>query len=176
MSKPFEEGPVLIRFETQPDFPVVDLSDSNTEMLATYILPQAGGVEQYARDLHPHHQGLAYLALTYKGKSEGYTLPPDEAEAFSRGFAAFEYVSMAVHPRVYDGSLAVHQAHLTLVTGGYFTDMELADRSDAWMDARPNVVDLMSRVSLLRAETAGQLSARLIGAQVACELQLPLVA
>lgn len=126
MNKILSPDQHIIQLHMQPDFPMVDLTEDNTEMLK-YILGHAAGLEAYTRDLADKqrfiHQ-IANRAARLLGLHTQYD--PAELYAFSNGFAGFETISDLVHPaRVYDLASANAQVAKFLVDTRDIFDIEV---------------------------------------------------
>jgi hypothetical protein len=166
----------FLHIETQSNFPASDLTDANAEVLP-YVLGDKSGINSHAKYLRDYQQPLysvAYSALRFSDKPADYST--DEYRAFTRGFATFEAIASVVRPvAIYDTAHAALIAQWNLMQYGSFADVELARRSKNWPDERPNVHDVVIIMGERRGETIKQLHARVIGAQIAFELQRPLL-
>lgn len=86
--------------KSQPNFPNEDLTDSNAGII-NYCLQEVGGERAYAEYLQKSMRALqttAHEALRICGVQVDYS--QDEYESFCGGFAAFEYASLLVNPRI----------------------------------------------------------------------------
>jgi hypothetical protein len=169
MSSPF------IHLEPQSDFPASDLTDDNDDILV-HVLSDEAGVESHAIYLQQYQRALyetAHMALLYCDYPAENSF--DEYQAFTRGFATFETISSLVRPGVYDTSFAALRAQWMLMAPGEFTDVELAKRTKSWPDERPNTHGAVITIGEKRGESMNQLRSRAIGAQIAFELQRPIL-
>lgn len=97
----------LIQFEEQPHFPMVDLTESNANMLK-YTLDNNPGVDAYAEYLQ-EHQNYMYMIANQALQSMGIRVEysPAEQYSFSHGFCGFETISSLVNkPQEYDNLMA----------------------------------------------------------------------
>lgn len=188
-----------VNLEFQPDFPQVDLSEDNADMLKFYLSREPG---LYAQAEHLQHYQksiytLANQALKILQIETHYE--PSELAAFSHGFASFEIINDLVHPpRIYDMNLARAQArrlfispedtfelelaHLIENNGNLpatppsvlptnAVEFELADRHAKWVEEYPHTNDVIVKFGEEREETIAQLHSRMIGAHFAFQLQ-----
>jgi hypothetical protein len=169
------EHPKLIVLETQPDFPGQDLSSNNAEILGTYYLRHIIGLEAEAERLFEHQRALFEVAqLSLWMRNIVIDNAPKEYRSFTGGFAAYELVQAMVTGLAYDTDLAVMQADLRLINSTNAPFVEIAERSVLWPFERPNLYQAISASGEARSENEAQLQARVIGAQMAFELQRPL--
>ncbi len=164
--------PSINVLQHQPDFPNEDLCDSNAPLVEYYLRERPSDIShaEYLGNslIMVHHTG--HYALRLCGIDVDYS--EQEYLAFSRGFAAFEYMSLLVNPRQYNGSLAVRNTSELLVDAGDLADLELANRRKVWPAMYPNAFGVIASVGSSRGQTMKQLHAATLGAQVACELQM----
>lgn len=158
--------------ERQPNFPNEDLTDSNVDHVRYYLseIHDDAAYANFLRDsLRMLHQ-TGHQALQICGVEVDYS----EAEyfAFCEGFAAFEYVSTLVNPRLYDGNIAVANARELLVKNADFADLELANHHAAWFQTHPNTHGVIINAGAEKGETMKQLQVMGMGAQIACEFQM----
>ena len=161
----------LVVIKRQPNFPNEDLDEKNVPIMEFYLHEhhEADSHAKYLSEtLRPIHL-TAHYALQLSGVEVDYT--PDEYEAFCKGFAAFEYVSLMVNPRHVREQLVVRNVHTLLTANDVIPEIELADRRQPWVETFPNVNDVLTHASVQQGETLPQLYSRTMGAQVAWELQ-----
>lgn len=167
---------LFIYLSPQPDFPASDLTDTNAELLP-HLLNDNPGIESQARHLQNYQHALyktAYNALRFSDYPADDSL--QEYQAFTRGFATFEAISSVIRPAfVYDTSYASFKVQLSLIEPGAFVDVELAKRYKAWPEERPRIYDVVTKVGAKQGETFNQIRSRIIGAQIAFELQRPIL-
>lgn len=166
----------FIHLETQHDFPASDLTEVNADILP-YVLDDNSGVESHAVFLQKHQRSLyktAYKALLYCDYPAENSF--EEYQAFTRGFATFEAISSLVRPiGAYDTTFAALRAQWLLMAPGEYIDVELGKRTKTWPDERPNTHGTVVAIGEKRGETMNQLRSRAIGAQIAFELQRPIL-
>ncbi|HEY8886437.1 MAG TPA: hypothetical protein VIM31_02995 [Candidatus Microsaccharimonas sp.] len=166
--------PVIV-LEAQPDFPGEDLSTSNAEMMGTYYLRHTEGLDGEAERLFEHQRALFELAqLALWLRNIRIDDAPKEYRSFTQGFAAYELVQSLVTGAAYNTGLAVMRADLHLINSNNAPFAEVAERTVLWPFERPNLYQAITTAGEARAETESQLHSRVIGAQLAFELQRPL--
>ena len=156
----------------QPDFPNEDLKDANVPLMEFYLkeMHEAKAHAHFlAESMRPLHL-TAHYALQQAGVEVQYT--PQEYEAFCKGFAALEYISLMVNPRYIREQLIVKNVHTLLTSSGAIPEIEIADRREAWIDMYPNIHEVVVNTGVADGETMPQLHSRAIGAQIASELQM----
>lgn len=169
------EQPKLIVLEAQPDFPAEDLSAHNADMLGMYYLRHTIGLETEAERLFDHQRALFEVAqLSLWLRNIIIDDAPKEYRSFTHGFAAYELVQALVTGAAYNTGLAVMRADLHLINSNNASFVEIAERSVFWPFERPNLYQAITISGKAREETETQLQARVIGAQLAFELQRPL--
>lgn len=154
----------------QPNFPNEDLDEKNVHIME-FFLTENHEATTHAKFLGESMRPLhltAHYALELSGVEVDYT--PAEYDAFCKGFAAFEYVSLMVNPRHVREQLVVKNVH-RLLTGAVIPELEVAERRQAWVNGFPNVNDVLAGVSSKEGESLPQLYSRTIGAQMAWEFQ-----
>jgi len=169
------ERPKFIVLETQPDFPGEDLSAQNADMLGLHYLRETAGLEGETERLFDHQRALfelAQLALWVRGVKIDDA--PKEYHSFTGGFAAYELVQTLVTGAAYNTDLAVMRADLHLINSNTAAFVGIAERNALWPLERPNLYQAITSAGEAREETEHQLEARVIGAQLAFELQRPL--
>lgn len=164
----------MIPFKTvehQPNFPNEDLTEGNVPLVEHFLFEHAEA-KAHARYLEDSMRPL-HLTGHYALEQAGITLRYDPAEysAFCNGFAAFEYVSLVVNPRFIREQLIVKNAQRLLTSLEAIPELELSEGREAWMNAYPNVNDVLIENGVRSGESMAQLQARAMGAQIACELQ-----
>jgi len=165
----------LIVLETQPDFPAEDLSEQNADILGLHYLQHTVGLEGEAERLFEHQRAMFELAqLALWVRNIRIDDAPREYRSFTQGFAAYELVQSLVTGAAYNTELAVMRADLHLINSNNPPFAEIAERSVFWPFERPNLYQAISTAGEARAESEAQLHARMIGAQIAFELQRPL--
>jgi hypothetical protein len=155
----------------QPNFPNEDLEDANVSIMEFFLQERTEALShaRYIKEtFRPIHQS-AHYALQQAGVEVDYT--PAEYEAFCKGFAAFEYVSLMVNPRYIREQLIVKNVHRLLTSIEAIPEIELADGREAWMETYPNMNDVLIDAGTRDGETMAQLHSRTMGAQIACEMQ-----
>ncbi len=156
----------------QPDFPNEDLHKKNIAMVEYYLQEEhtdralAKHLQESMRMVHV----VAHQALSIVGVKAEYSQV--EYEAFCGGFAAFEYVSLLVNPRMVSGALAIKNTQQLLIEPGELADFSMADRHQPWAQAFPNTYGVIVDTGARRGETMNELQLRAIGAQVASELEM----
>ncbi len=159
----------------QPDFPNEDLHDANVP-LVDYYLRAEKGEQPYAQFFIHDRASLGAMhataqeALWLSGVQVAHT--PEEYAAFCNGFAAFEYISSLVNPRMKSGAIAVQNTLNLFVANGAMAEVDLAERRQAWMEVFPNTSGVIVKAGMAKGETMAQLHARAIGAQIASELEM----
>lgn len=155
----------------QPNFPNEDLNAANVPFMKYYIEehPEAKShARQLGETLRPIHLN-AHYALEHSGVKVKYT--PEEYVAFCKGFATLEYMSLFVKQRFAREQLVVGNVHRLLTSSEAFPEIELADNRQSWMEAYPNVNDVLFGAGRRAGEDLPELYSRSMGAQVAWELQ-----
>lgn len=168
------ESQRFIHIEKQSDFPASDLTETNATVLPHVL--EFAGIESQARHLQEYQRPLyemAHYALWRSGFANVNS--PEEYSSFTQGFATFEAMSMIVQQRLYDGELAVNRTNMMYVLDADFADVELAERIGKWPDERPNTYGAVVQTGINSQETVNQIRARTIGAQIAFELQRPIL-
>lgn len=164
----------FIHLSAQPNFPSEDLTDSNAEVLS-HILSDESGLEVHARSLETHQCGIYHVAQRALSDA-GIRLRYDEDElaAFSKGFTTFETISALVQPpRAYDVVTASRRALHLLVMPDLpeaAVDIEVATRFETWQKTQPNTDEVITRLGIVKGESARQITARKAGAMIAYEL------
>lgn len=156
----------------QPDFPNEDLANENIALMEFYLKEMHEATTHariLAESMRPLHL-TAHHALQLSGIEVKYT--PEEYEAFCKGFAALEYISIMVNPRHIREQLVAKNVHTLLTATDILPELNMATRRDAWIGMYPNVNEVLVNSSVAQGETMPQLYSRTIGAQVACELQM----
>lgn len=167
----------ILRIVPQPDFPKTDLTDTNAEILSLYVLPTDPSIATHASYLMEHQKSIYNTALSVlKLEAHSDRLDPFGYQAFCLGFAAFEFISLSVRPRLYDMQTATRQALALYLRAGVHADLELWERHSSLTEAKANTFNTIKVAGEHRRETVVQLKARALGAQIACELQLPTAA
>jgi len=169
------ERPKFIILEAQPDFPGEDLSAQNADMLGLHYLRETAGLDAETDRLFDHQRALfelAQLALWVRGVKIADA--PKEYRSFTAGFATYELVQTLVTGAAYNTDLAVMRADLHLVNSNTAPFAEIAERNALWHLERPNLHQAITSAGEAREETTHQLEARVIGAQLAFELQRPI--
>ena len=159
-------------FRPQPDFPNEDIHEVNA-LYMKYLFRHEQSDRSYADHLTGSLRALhltGHQALQVCGIDMDYSLV--EYQAFCAGFADHEYTAAVVGQRVYDGELAVAKTRELLVEGDLTSDLEIAERFNAWRDLHPNTHDLIVDVGVECDETIQQLQSRAMGAALARELQV----
>ena len=155
----------------QPNFPNEDLDEKNVPIMEFFLRDQHEATTHakfLGESMRPLHL-TAHYALELSGVEVDYT--PAEYDAFCKGFAAFEYVSLMVNPRHVREQLVARNVHRLLTATNVFPELEVAERRQAWINGFPNVNDVLTGVSVKEGETLPQLYSRTIGAQMAWEFQ-----
>jgi hypothetical protein len=156
----------------QPNFPNEDLSEANMPMIEHYLQRDAG-VEsraEHSKALLRQIHVTAHEALRHCGVALDYT--PEEYAAFCNGFASYEYVSLLVNPRVISGAVLINNVRYILTDKGDLTDIELSERFDGWAKSYPNLREVVLDAGIQKGETMQQLQTRLVGLQIATELEM----
>lgn len=173
----FDKMPDLsfLVLEEQPDFPETDLTEHNADLLGTFILPHQAGVETHATFLEHTQQGLYVVALgALQLDGETRDLNKADYRSFCRGFASFEYISLLMRtPAAYDVERASNNVFTLYIEPGHFVNFEIGQRTAPLEASKPNVFRAITDAGEIQNETRSQLKARILGAQVACELQSP---
>lgn len=191
--------PSFIHYEMQPDFPEVDLTENNAQLLS-FQLRQETGIDGHVQQLQ-HHQRQIHLisnrALNMLGIKTRFA--EEELYSFSHGFATFETISDMVHPpRVYNIQQAAGKvAQMFVDTRDFFEieleelnaavsegrdiipvqrdkfapELELANHQGVLSEQFPNTYGVIVGVGASRAETMAQLHTRTAGAILAYLLQ-----
>lgn len=165
--------------EKQADFPACDLTEQNAAVLPHVL--EKSGVEGYARHLENHQQYLYSLAsqaleiLGIRPITSIDTYSPQEYRSFTEGFATFEAFQMAVQQRQYNAQRAIEHTRAFYLANEEVADLEFSQRIGYWLEVRPNTEAALIKTGDLKGETLEQLRARTLGAQVAFELQRPLL-
>lgn len=155
----------------QPNFPNEDLDDANVPIVEFFLQenPEAVSHARYLNEsFRPVHK-TAHYALQHAGVKVEYT--PAEYDAFCKGFAAFEYISLIVNPRYIREQLIIKNTHRLLTAVEALPEIELADSRELWMESYPNINDVLIDTGSREGETMAQLHSRSMGAQIAYELQ-----
>lgn len=172
-------APHLYALERQPDFPDCDLTERNASVLP-HVLEKAG-VEGYARFLEKHQQSIYSLSvqaleiLGIKPVTSIDDFSPEEYRSFTEGFATFEAFQMAVQQKRYDEHRAIQRAHMLYIVSEPIADLELSQRVGHWLEERPNTEAALIETGDMKGESLEQLRARTLGAQIAFELQRPIL-
>ena len=170
---------LLQSLERQPDFPDCDLTEKNASVLP-HVLEMAG-VEGYARFLERHQQALYALSvqalgiLGIKPVTSIDSFSPEEYRSFTEGFAIFEAFQMAVQQKRYDENKAIQRAHMLYIVAEPVADLEFSQRIGHWLAERPNTETALIETGDIKGESLEQLRARTLGAQIAFELQRPML-
>lgn len=169
------EHPKFIALRTQPDFPAEDLSENNADILGIHYLRHTMGLEQEAERLFEHQRALFELArFSLWLRDVQVEDAPSEYRSFTHGFASYELIQTLVTGAAYNTGLAVMRADLHLINSNNAPIVEIAERNVLWPFERPYLYQAITAGGEARAETPSQLHARVIGAQLAFELQRPL--
>lgn len=169
------ERPSLITLESQPDFPGRDLTDKNAEMIGAYYLPNTPGIELEARRLQQYQRQLfesALIAFALTDMPVKVESSPETYAPFTEGFASYELIQLLVTSSAYNTERSISRLE-ALYLGVAMIDMPA--RIEAWPDIRPNTYRAVLGRGVGKGETIEQLQARALGAQVAFELQRPIL-
>lgn len=187
----------IIHLQEQPDFPTVDLSSDNAEILKVILKAGDSGLDTRARELYDVQRNIYHLAcsaLHLLGVKMGNE--PRELYAFSHGFVSFDTINDLVHkPRVYQArpALAFASKYLVdtrslfdidmdqnifgnIVTDGSThdranADVALAERHNILAENYPNTYDVLVTLGEYRRESMQQIHARIAGAGIAHGMQ-----
>jgi hypothetical protein len=165
----------LITLEEQPDFPASDLSDMNAEMIGEYYLPHTPGLEQEARRLQLYQRQLfeaALIAFALTNMPVRLESSPDTYIPFTEGFASYELIQLLVTSSAYDVERAVSRFQALYLSAGI---VDLPARIETWPDVRPNIYRTVLSPGIGQGASNAQLHARALGAQIAFELQRPIL-
>ncbi|HEY8992665.1 MAG TPA: hypothetical protein VIM37_02335 [Candidatus Microsaccharimonas sp.] len=166
-----EIHPIIV-LEQQPDFPGEDLSENNADMLR-YYLRSEGGLDTEVARLYEHQRVLFEMArLTLWLRNIEIDDAPKDYQSFTHGFASYELIQSVVTGTTYDTARAAQRANKYLITN-QAPEIDAAQRSAAWPFERPNLYGAIATSGEARGETMKQLHARVVGAQLAFELQRP---
>ena len=187
----------IIHLQEQPDFPSVDLSSDNAEILKVILNSKRSGLDTRARELYTVQRNIYHLACSALGLL-GVKMgnEPRELYAFSHGFASFDTINDLVHkPRIYSARPAIGFAAKYLidtrslfdidmdqhvfgnnVTDGFThdranADVSLAERHNILAENYPNTYDVLIALGESRRETMLQMHARIAGAGIAHGMQ-----
>lgn len=162
--------PKLMIFETQPDFPDKDLTETNAAYLA-HILTNDESERAHAAAFETNlvplfrlgHEALQMCELPSEDSRVSY-------DAFCDGFAASEFAMRYVNAQPYNGTRAVAATH-ELIRSGVTASIELSDQYLDWLESHTNTFGMVADVSTARHDTIKQTQARAIGACTAIILQ-----
>lgn len=170
-----QRTPTFITLEKQPDFPDRDLTDANAEMIGDYYLPETQSVAIEAERLSEHQRALFQSLIGVLALRESEVQIEDEPQAyraFTLGFASYEFIQLLVTESAYDTSKAAVRLQ-SLYTGP--ETISFSERVPLWPDRRPNIYRTVIKQGLDSDEPNEILQARALGAQVAFELQQPIL-
>lgn len=171
----------FITLEQQPDFPDRDLSDANAEIIGEYYLPNTEAIRLEAERLEESARPLFSMVLGFlalKGTHMTLEDAPDAYKGFTTGFASYEFIQLLVTRAPYDiGKAALRmQALYADDAQSWMTKaISFSERAAAWPDRRPNVYAAVIKQGFATNASLQNIEARSIGAQVAFELQQPLL-
>lgn len=166
----------LLRLERQPGFPNEDLTDNNADWLS-FHLSRTGEGDAVGLELQQHMRMLhltAHNALRVSQAEVRYT--PGEYRAFCMGFATLELINAMVNPKLYDDTRAILNAWSMLVSPPDNGELDMYNRMTSWIHRYGNVYGVLTIVGAHQGETGPEIQSRVIGAQIACELQADPVA
>ena len=165
----------FITLEKQPDFPDRDLTDANADIIGDYYLPETQAVALEAKRLaeyqRPFFEAIIGV-LAMRQASIQIPNEPDSYRGFTLGFASYEFMQLLVTESPYDVAKAATRLQ-SLYTGS--ETISLTERVEIWPDKRPNIYRTIVKQGLDSDEPNELLQARALGAQVAFELQQPIL-
>lgn len=156
----------------QPNFPDEDLHRDNVAY-AEKLLRTRHEAQSQADTLTVKHLGqalhMAHHALSLSGSN--VELSNKNFDAMRQGFADFELMSFAVHPRIIRQQLMIKNMHSFLTRTGTMVELDLAEKIDEWSYHYPNIYGVITEPSFRKNETLGEMRMRTVGARLAHELQ-----
>lgn len=161
---------ILIGFESQPDFPIEDISQNNAAMADIY-LDSAVEPEVYSalyrtklQMLHDIGNAALMGADISPGNNRG------EYMAFCDGFGTVDYLARLLDSRPYRQLEGGSSMKRLFLDQGEMVELAVWERREMWLDTHPNVAEIMRKQADTKEETNKEFAARLIGAQIASEI------
>ncbi len=162
--------PRIITLKSQPEFPTEDISSENAAVAGHYLenAPEVSAYYQAHHDTLQVVHDIGNAALVWADLSPRNN--KEEYQAFCQGFSNIDYLATLLdsrrHMQLADGA----GMQYFYLQHGDMIDVELSKRRRSWAESHQNTMELLSRMSDRRNESAKAFAARALGAQAASEM------